>query len=150
MSGNFLTAIHLMSYLAYKEGRDTLVTSDELAGIIQQNPVVVRRLISRLREAGLVDTVRGKAGGFRLNRSAADIDLLSVFTAIEGENPDLFSLGTMDKRAGCSPIADSIQCTVNTILQRSLQEMKNELTNHSLDGVLHAALGRLGMARQNQ
>lgn len=64
MSGNFLTAIHLMTYLAYKEGRETLVTSDELAGIIQQNPVVVRRLISKLREAGLVDTVRGKPADF--------------------------------------------------------------------------------------
>lgn len=150
MSGNFLTAIHLMGYLAYKEGRETLVTSDELAQTIRQNPVVVRRLIGKLKEAGLVNTIRGKNGGFRLNRPASEIDLLSVFTAIEGDHPDVFSLTHMNKRAGCSPIACTIQHTLNEILQQSLQEMKQNLAGHSIDSVLDASLVRLGMTRMYQ
>lgn len=147
MSGNFLTAIHLMAYLTYREGRDTLVTSDELAQMVQQNPVVVRRLISKLREAELVTTVRGKQGGFRLNRPANQLNLLAIFTAIEGEEPDLFSLDTMEKRTDCPSISNSIQQTLNDILRQSLQEMKNDLAKHAIDSVLSVSLERLGIRR---
>lgn len=147
MSSNFLTAIHIMAYLAYKQDGDALVTSAELAATIKNNPVVVRRLISRLKEAHLVNTVRGKHGGFRLSRSADDICLLAVFRAIEGEDPDLFSLANMDKREGCNPIADSIQQTLNDLLRQSLNEMKRELATHSLNEVMTSSLMRINRTR---
>lgn len=147
MSSNFLTAIHIMTYLAHKQDGDALVTSEELAATIRTNPVVVRRLISRLKEANLVHTVRGKHGGFRLSRSASDICLFTVFRAIEGEDPDLFSLGNIDKREGCSPIANSIQQTLNDLLRQSLHEMKRELATHSVDEVLTRSLTRINMTR---
>lgn len=143
MSSNFLTAIHLMAYLAYKNHGNSVVTSDELAATIQNNPVVVRRLVGKLKEAGLVDAVRGKNGGFRLSRPGSEICLLSVFTAIEGNNPDLFSLSNMDKRTGCHPIADSIQQTLGDLLRQSLEEMKKDLASHSVDVLLETSLKRL-------
>lgn len=147
MSSNFLTAIHIMAYLAHKQGSDALVTSEELADTLKNNPVVIRRLISRLKEAQLVNTVRGKKGGFRLSRSASAICLLTVFRAIEGDDPDLFSLANMDKRTGCSPIANSIQLTLNDLLRQSLNEMKKELSSHSVDDVLNQSLTRLNLPR---
>ncbi|MBC7921751.1 MAG: Rrf2 family transcriptional regulator [Ferruginibacter sp.] len=147
MSSNFLTAIHLMTYLAYKYNGNAVVTSDELAATIQHNPVVVRRLVSKLRKAGLVDAVRGKNGGFRLGQPGSEICLLSVFTAIEGDGPDLFSLANMDKRTGCNPIADSIQHTLGDLLRQSLEEMKKDLATHSVSGVLETSLKRLNMPR---
>ena len=92
MSGNFLTAIHIMTYLAYPgnagapaahivsfvayAGGTKLVTSDAIAGILNTNPVVVRRLVRQLRAAGLVSSIRGKTGGYQLERPATDISLL--------------------------------------------------------------------------
>ncbi len=45
----------------------------------------VRRIVRRLAAAGLVETVRGNGGGIRLARPAAEISLLDVVRALEGE-----------------------------------------------------------------
>ena len=147
MSSSYLTAIHLMTYLAHKQDSSVLVTSEELATTISHNAVVVRRLVSKLKEAGLVDTVRGKHGGFRLSRSASDICLLAVFRAIEGNDPDLFSLANMDKRIGCSPIVNSIQETLNDLLRQSLDVMKSDLATHSVNDILNKSLAQINITR---
>lgn len=143
MSSDFLTTIHIMTYLAYKQQGSALVTSEEVADNIRNNPVVVRRLITKLKLAGLVDTVRGKKGGFRLSLPAKDICLLTLFRAIEGDDPDVFSLANMEKRTDCSPIADSIQQTLNELLRQSLNALKKDLSNRSVSDVLTESLTRI-------
>ena len=44
----------------------------------------VQKLVSRLSAAGLVETGRGAAGGFRLARPAAAISLADIVEAVEG------------------------------------------------------------------
>jgi Rrf2 family protein len=48
------------------------------------------KVLQRLVKAGLLTSTRGPRGGFDLARSAKDIDLLSVYEAVEGP------LGTED------------------------------------------------------
>jgi Rrf2 family protein len=45
----------------------------------------VRRIVGRLAASGLIETVRGAGGGIRLARPAAEISLLDVVRALEGE-----------------------------------------------------------------
>jgi Rrf2 family protein len=44
----------------------------------------LEHLVAKLREAGLVTSVRGAHGGYRLARPAADIEMLEVVQALEG------------------------------------------------------------------
>ncbi|QQN75626.1 SUF system Fe-S cluster assembly regulator [Croceicoccus sp. YJ47] len=44
----------------------------------------VQKLVSRLGQAGLLNSVRGSGGGFRLARPAAAITLADIVEAIEG------------------------------------------------------------------
>ena len=160
MNGNFLTAVHIMTYLAYPGNAGApvghiesfvayagstrkLVTSDEIAGVLSTNPVVIRRLVRQLREAGLVATVRGKTGGYQLARSADDLSLLDIFLAIEGDRMDFFALANRDARPGCSPIANSIQQTLHPIFAQSLDALKQDLSRYSIAGVLNTSLDRL-------
>ena len=164
MSGNFLTAIHIMTYLAYPgntgapadhivsfvgyvDRGSTLVTSDEIAGVINTNPVIIRRLLAQLRRAGLVSSVRGKTGGYQLERPAADISLLDVFLAVEGDRVDFFALAHRDNRTGCSAIAESIQQTLHPIFVQSLNALKQDLSQYSIAEVLHSSLTRLEIIR---
>ena len=54
-------AVHVLALLAYKEG--DRVTSAFLAGSINTNPVIVRRLLLALQRAKLVDTCKGAGAG---------------------------------------------------------------------------------------
>lgn len=58
------------------------VTSDFMADSIGVNPVVIRRLLSQLKEAGLVRVKRGP-GGASLAKPLAEISFLSVYQAVE-------------------------------------------------------------------
>ena len=44
----------------------------------------LEHLVAKLREAGLVSSVRGAHGGYRLARPAAEISMLEVVEALEG------------------------------------------------------------------
>jgi Rrf2 family protein len=160
MNSNFLTAIHIMTYLAYPGNAgapaeyvikfvryagngNALVTSDEMAGVLDTNPVVVRRLLAQLRTAGLVASLRGKTGGYQLERPAASISLLDVFLAVEGDRVDFFALAQRDNRPGCGPIANSIQQTLHPIFAQSLDILKQSLSRHSIAEVLNQSLDRL-------
>ena len=60
-------AVHVLAVLAYKEG--DRVTSATLAGSVNTNPVIVRRLLLSLQKARLVETCKGAGSGSRLSRS---------------------------------------------------------------------------------
>src|SRR5215210_7216034 len=44
----------------------------------------LEHLVAKLRQAGLVSSVRGAHGGYRLARSASEIEMLEVVQALEG------------------------------------------------------------------
>jgi DNA-binding IscR family transcriptional regulator len=67
------------------------LTSEELAACFVTNPVVVRRALSGLREAGIVSSGNGRGGGWALARPASKINLLEVYSALGA--PGLFHVG---------------------------------------------------------
>ena len=83
-SSRFIVAVHAMSVLARFHGRGP-VCSALVAQSVHTNPVVIRRLMTELERASLVKSVAGRAGGFELNRDAAQITLADVYFAVEDE-----------------------------------------------------------------
>lgn len=72
-------AVHILAVLSFAGNEPR--TSDLLARSVNTNPVVVRRLLSQLKKAGLIDVRRG-AGGSILNRRPESINLLDVYKAV--------------------------------------------------------------------
>jgi len=58
-------------------------TSADIAEHAGTNPVVVRRVLGRLKDAGLLDSEKGHAGGWRLARSPQNITLADVYLALD-------------------------------------------------------------------
>ncbi|MGB6131950.1 MAG: Rrf2 family transcriptional regulator [Acidobacteriaceae bacterium] len=85
----FATGVHAMVLLA--GDTDQLQTSEQLAGKLGINPVVVRRVFSLLHRAGLLESQKGPRGGSRLARSAKQITLADIYAAVEGG--ELFHAG---------------------------------------------------------
>ena len=106
-------ALHVLVHLA--DRRDGgLRTSEDLARCVETNPVVIRRTLAGLREAGFVASVAGHRGGWRLARDPAEITLGQVCKAL-GERL-LFAID-LAAPSGCS-----VQAAVTGVLDGFLEE----------------------------
>lgn len=96
-------ALHSTVLLA-EEG-DSILTTKEMARRLGASEAHLSKVLQRLTRAGLVESVRGPRGGFRLAREADKITLLEVWEAIEGRletSQCLFGRPTANcTRAGC-------------------------------------------------
>jgi Rrf2 family protein len=89
ISSRFTIAVHTLVAIEYFRD-DNKITSDFIAGSVQVNPVVIRRILSQLKKAGLVEIARGN-GGTTLKLPAAQITLYDVYKAVECvENEKIF------------------------------------------------------------
>lgn len=89
ISSRFTIALHIFTCAdVFKD--DYKITSDFLAGSINTNPVVIRKILTQLKSAGLITVARG-TGGITPTRPLSDITFYDVYQAIEPvENGDLF------------------------------------------------------------
>lgn len=76
----FATAIHILTLLAAQP--EEWLSSDYIAGSININPVIVRKELSVLVEAGLVTTKKGKEGGAKLNKKSEEILISDIYSAV--------------------------------------------------------------------
>ena len=79
-SSRLSLALHALVHLHKQPGE--AITSSTLAQCLMTNPVVVRRVLGELREAGIVGSTKGHDGGWRLLRPAAEISLRQVYAAM--------------------------------------------------------------------
>ncbi|MEO5805558.1 Rrf2 family transcriptional regulator [Devosia sp.] len=79
-SSRLSVALHGLVHLVNRP--DGAMTSTELGECMMTNPVVVRRVMGELREAGLVSSAKGHDGGWRLLKPAAEISLRAVYAAL--------------------------------------------------------------------
>jgi len=79
-SSRLSLALHALVHL-HKQP-DEAITSSTLAQCLMTNPVVVRRALGTLREAGIVAATKGHDGGWRLLRPAAEISLRQIYVAM--------------------------------------------------------------------
>jgi DNA-binding IscR family transcriptional regulator len=71
--------LHVLLHMAEMDGP---ATSESLAVAMHTNPVVVRRLMSGLRQAGFVSSAKGHGGGWVLSCSLAAVTLGDIHNAV--------------------------------------------------------------------
>jgi len=116
----------------------TQVSIGEIAESRSLPMAFVRRLIKPLVSRGLLASTRGSAGGIRLARPAADISLLDVVQALEGE----VSLNQCtDAEKGC-PLAHS--CPVHSVWTGADQVLAAHLGSVRFDALALGPHGHVG------
>ncbi len=80
----FSLSVHVMMTLAYQKYQE-LVNSEFLAGVLKTNPTFIRKIVSRLVDAELIESFRGKGGGIKIARAPSDISLSEIYTAAVDE-----------------------------------------------------------------
>ncbi|MDT8977156.1 Rrf2 family transcriptional regulator [Paenibacillus sp. chi10] len=129
ISSRFSVAVHILSLLALEPNAHH--TSEWMAGSVNTNPVVIRRVTSQLKKAGLVD-VRPGTGGATLSKPAGDITLLDVYRAVEAvEEGELF--GFHDHPNPKCPIGANIESVLQLVMLRAQSAMEQVLEEMTLD-----------------
>lgn len=104
------------------------------------SPKYISRLVIALRRAGLVTSIRGARGGYRLARRPRDISLLEVVEVMEG--PINLVDCVCDPEA-CERISICPASPVWQRLNRQIRHLMSELTlQNLLDGQDPPGLGR--------
>ena len=73
---------------------------DDLAAVVGTSPNYLVQILIELKAAGLVSSVRGKQGGYRLAKAPVEITLGDVWRSVDGEIFDSPALSD-DK---CAPV----------------------------------------------
>jgi Rrf2 family protein len=127
ISSRFAVAVHILALL--ETGRGQPLTSGYMAGSVNTNPAVVRRILSLLARAGLTQARMGAGGGTLLARPAEAITLKDVYRAVECEGR-LFALHHEKPNPKC-PVGRNIQAVLERATgaaQTALEEQLGERT----------------------
>ncbi len=119
----------LRCLLQVARGQEGSVTTPEIAEREGLSQAHVHKLMGLLRRAGLVESVRGRKGGYQLARPAEQIN---VGAALAGLGDRLYSTGFCGQHTGnertCVRNADcsirSLWIAVDQAVQRALQNMQ--------------------------
>ncbi|KJZ20319.1 RrF2 family transcriptional regulator [Loktanella sp. S4079] len=106
------SVLHALLHMA-EQGKP--ITSEVLAKCMCTNPVVVRRTMGLLRNAGLVTSERGHAGGWRINAELSKVTLFDLHDAL-GE-PAFFAIGNRNENPNCL-----VEQSVNAALDDTLAQ----------------------------
>jgi Rrf2 family protein len=125
-NSRFAMATHIMAALGvdHRDGNGGLKNSIGLAKSVNTNPVVIRRLLSDLQRAGLVQTQAGKNGGARLARDPKSITLEDVFAAVD--DGELFAFNPNDPNHHC-PLSCLMKSVLAPIFSSAQKAMNKEL-----------------------
>lgn len=124
-------AVHLLTVLAYQAG--ARVTSSQLAASVNTNPVVIRRLLCALREAGIVETRKGAGLGSQLARAPRLIRLADVYRAVEAGETFAFPGSKPNRKC---PVGAKITNALETVFSSAQAAMERELDRKSLADIL--------------
>ena len=132
-------ATHALAWMALHErGGAELTTSEQIAGSVKTNPVVIRRLMSEMGKAGLISSRRGAGAGWRLAKAPEAISLRDIDDALGGEAA--FAMHRNEPSAIC-PVARGIRPALAPVYARVDDAVRRELAATSLADVLRDTLG---------
>jgi len=132
MNSRFAVAVHILSLLEIDKGKRT--SSEHIAGSVNTNPVVIRRMMGMLGRSGLVSTTPGVAGA-TLTRSPDEITLLDVYRSVQ-DDPDEGLFAVHERPNPDCPVGRNIQGALESAFVRAQTAMERELASVTLAGVI--------------
>lgn len=130
-NSQFSMAVHVLAMLA-KSGEDK-IKSEYVAGSVNTNAVVIRRLLGQLNQANLVISQTGAAGGTRLARCPKEITLDEIYKAVScGE---VFALHGKSPNQDC-PIGKHIEAVLCNLQKEIDKTVGEKLSQYTLQSVI--------------
>lgn len=129
-------ALHVLLHMGESGGA---LTSDVLGSMLEAHPVVIRRTLAGLRDAGIVAAEKGHGGGWSLARDLGSVSLADVYDAIGPAT--VFGIGPRDPKPTC-PIERAVNLEIGAALQEAEAVLMKRLRSVAVADVLKNARRR--------
>lgn len=132
ISSRFTIAIHMLACMdVFKD--EYKITSDFLASSINVNPVIIRKLLAQLKDAGLIEVKRGP-GGAVIAKPLDEITFLDIYRSVDCiEENTLFHFH--ENPSPDCPVGRNIHNVLDDKLIRIQAAMEQELRSITLADV---------------
>lgn len=132
ISSRFSVGVHILALIEIN--KDGVSTSEFLAGSVNTNPAVIRKIMGMLKKAGLVQVRPGIAGA-ELVKDLSEITLLDVYKAVEVvQEKELFSIH--DNPNPDCPVGRNIQNTIAPLFEIAQTAMEKALGSVTIEDVV--------------
>ncbi len=118
--------VHVLMHMDKRGGK---TTSDTIALMLGTNPVVVRRTMAPLKQAGFVASYGGAGGGWELVRAIDGITVLDVYRALG--SPCALALDTAIDHKAC-PVEQAAVAGLGGIFQATEAFMLSQMQKLTL------------------
>lgn len=134
MTAEFIVAAHALVFLNHKQA---VLSSEVIAENVCTNPARVRKVLSKLKKAQLIETKSGAEGGYAFVKNPEQVTLRDVFDAVGGAvlevkwrsgDPEM----DCQVAAGMAPVMDDIFASVNTACKEALAKTTIAEIDHRL------------------
>jgi Rrf2 family protein len=130
-SVQFTVAAHIMAALGYYHGEE--ISSAVLAESVNADPTFVRKSLSKLSKAGLVETKRGQSGASVLARPPRQITLLDIYRASAA--PPAFAIHSYPVEKGC-PVSSNLKECMSGVLAQAQYSFERSLAKITLSDLV--------------
>ncbi len=137
MTSEFTVAVHALVFLNH---RQDFHSSEEVAGNVCTNPARIRKVLSRLKKAGLVETREGIDGGYHFAKAPSEVSLRMVADALD------VSFVSASWRTGNPHMAcliasgmDAVMGNLYRELDEGCKERLGQITIEDIDGQIFGA-----------
>lgn len=128
-------AVRAVVDLARHHGGESRRKGREIATEMDIPRTYIPQILAELVRVGIVDSVAGPGGGYVLRREPADISLLEVITAVEGE------IGSRECVLRGGPCRWEGACAVHEPWWRAQQALRDELARTSFEDIAEIDAG---------
>nr|WP_106781069.1 Rrf2 family transcriptional regulator [Lysinibacillus timonensis] len=132
ISSRFSVGIHILALIEIN--KSGISTSEFLAGSVNTNPAVIRKIMGMLKTAGLVNVRPGVAGA-ELAKELSEITLFDVYKAVNVvQENELFTVH--DNPNPQCPVGKNIQNTIEPLFTSAQLAMEKVLKSFTLEDVV--------------
>ncbi len=139
ISSRFTIAIHILACVE-TFGKEHKITSDFLASSINVNPVIIRKILSQLRNAGLIEVARG-AGGTTATKPVDEITFYDVYKAVDLLEEDTLFHFHENPNPDC-PVGKNIHMALEKLerIQRAMEQEMRQFTIADVAGQIRQCM----------
>jgi Rrf2 family protein len=130
INSDFALSVHALLLLSTYEGE--LLTSGRLSELLKVHPVRIRKVLSKMKNKGYIDSKEGSSGGFSISCDLSKVSLKEIYLL---NQEDLLKPKCHDCCVSCR-IGSNIENVLDEILSGADDKFQEYLGKFSLKSVL--------------